>query len=80
MTNYSPRNAKFVNRRTRNTGAELPVELGMKAGQVTKIRYRRVCEKLVDLLVNLGTHSKVTIYTYSKEPMHIVGGTMGFLS
>jgi hypothetical protein len=41
----------------------------MKAGPVTKIRYWRVCEKPVDLLVNLGTHSKVTIYTYSEEPM-----------
>ena len=69
MTDYSPRNAKFANRRTRNTGAELPVELGMKAGPVTKIRYRRVCEKPVDLLLNLGTRSKVTIYTYAEEPM-----------
>ena len=59
---------QFANRRTRNTGAELPVELGMKAGPVTKIRYRRVCEKPVDLLLNLGTRSKVTIYTYSAEP------------
>ena len=41
----------------------------MKAGPVTKIRYRRVCEKPVDLLLNLGTRSKGTIYTYSEEPM-----------
>jgi hypothetical protein len=69
MTDYSPRNAKFANRRTRNMGAELPVELGMKAGPVTKIRYRRVCERPVDLLLNLGTRSGVTIYTYSEEPI-----------
>jgi hypothetical protein len=41
----------------------------MKAGPVTKIRYRRVCERPVDLLLNLGTRSKVTIYTYSGGPM-----------
>ena len=40
----------------------------MKAGPVTKIRYRRVCEKPVDLLLNLGTRSKVTIYRYAAEP------------
>ena len=47
------------------------MELGMEAGPVTKIRYRRVCEKPVDLLLNLGTRSKVTIYTYSEGPMGI---------
>ena len=41
----------------------------MKAGPVTKIRYRRVCEKPVDLLLNLGTRSKGTIYTCAEEPM-----------
>jgi hypothetical protein len=35
----------------------------MEAGPVTKIRYRRVCEKPVDVLLNLGTRSGVTIYT-----------------
>ena len=43
----------------------------MKAGPVTKIRYRRVCERPVDLLLNLGTRSKVTIYTYAEEPMQL---------
>ena len=52
----------FVNRRTRNTGAELPVELGTWPGPVTKIRYRWVCERPFDLLLNLGTLSGVTIY------------------
>ena len=59
----------FVNRRTRNTGAELPVELGTRPGPVTKIRYRWVCERPVDLLLNLGTLSKRTIYRYAAEPM-----------
>ena len=58
----------FVNRRTRNTGAELPVELGTRPGPVTKIRYRWVCERPVDLLLNLGTLSKRTIYRYAAEP------------
>jgi hypothetical protein len=58
----------FVNRRTRNTGAELPVELGTRPGPVTKIRYRWVCEKPFDLLLNLGTLSGSTIYTYAAEP------------
>jgi hypothetical protein len=44
----------------------------MKAGPVTKIRYRRVCEKPVDLLLNLGTRSKVTIYTYAEGPMAVL--------
>ena len=42
----------------------------MKAGPVTKIRYRRVCEKPVDLLLNLGTRSKGTIYTCAEGPMN----------
>ena len=41
----------------------------MEAGPVTKIRYWRVCEEPVDLLLNLGTRSGVTIYTYAEEPM-----------
>ena len=61
----------FVNRRTRNTVAELPVELGTRPGPVTKIRYRWVCERPVDLLLNLGTLSKRTIYRYGAEPMDI---------
>ena len=64
----------FVNRRTRNTGAELPVELGTRPGPVTKIRYRWVCETPVDLLLNLGTLSKVTIYIYPAEPMVCMHG------
>ena len=44
----------------------------MKAGPVTKIRYRRVCEKPVDLLLNLGTRSKGTIYTCAEEPIRNV--------
>ena len=62
----------FINRRTRNTGAELPVELGTRPGPVTKIRHRWVCERPVDLLLNLGTLSKVTIYIYEAEPMTYV--------
>jgi hypothetical protein len=53
----------------RNTGAELPVELGTRPGPVTKIRYRWVCERPFDLLLNLGTLSGVTIYIYPAEPM-----------
>ncbi len=67
----------FVNRRTRNTGAELPVELGTRPGPVTKIRYRWVCERPFDLLLNLGTLSGVTIYIYPAEPMASVGITSG---
>ena len=59
----------FVNYRTRNTGAELPVELGTRSGPVTNIRYRWVCERPFDLLLKLGTLSKVTIYVYPSEPM-----------
>ena len=62
----------FVNHRTRNTGAELPVELGMWPGPVTKIRYRWVCERPVDLLLNMGALSEVTIYIYAAEPMVLV--------
>jgi hypothetical protein len=54
----------------RNTGAELPVELGTRPEPVTKIRYRWVCESPFDLLLNLGTRSKRTIYIYPAEPMH----------
>ena len=61
----------FVNRRTRNTGAELPVELGTRPGPVTKICYRWVCERPLDLLLNLGTRFGVTIYIYPAEPMAI---------
>ena len=39
--------------RTRNTGAELPAELGTRPGPVTKIRYWWVCERPVDLLLEL---------------------------
>ena len=59
----------FVNRGTRNTGAELPVELGTRPGPVTKIRYRWVCERPVDLILNLVTLSGVTICIYPAEPM-----------
>ena len=59
----------FVNRRTRNTGAELPFELGTRPGLVTKIRHRWVCERPLDLLLNSGTRSKVTIYKHPAEPM-----------
>jgi hypothetical protein len=60
----------FVNRsRTHNTGAELPVELGARPGPVTKIRYRWVCERPVDLILNLVTLSGVTICIYPAEPM-----------
>ena len=59
----------FVNRRTRNTGAELPVELGTLPGPVTKIRHRWVCERPFDLRLNLGTLSGVTIYIYPAELM-----------
>jgi hypothetical protein len=65
---------------TRNTGAELPVELGTRPGPVTKIRYRRVCERPFDLLLNLGTLSGSTIYTYPAEPTSMVytyPGTIG---
>ena len=53
----------FVNRRTRNTGVEVPVELGTWPGPVTKIRYR--CgfakdPKFVIHVLNLGTRSGVT--------------------
>ena len=54
----------FVNRRTRNTGAELPVELGTWPEPVTKIRHWWICEKPFDLLLNLSTRSGVTIYRY----------------
>ena len=53
-------------------GAELPVELSTRARPVTKIRYRWVCERPFDLLLNLGTLSKVTIYIYPAEPMGTV--------
>ena len=59
----------FVNRRTRNTGAELPVELDTWPGLVAKIRYWWVCERPVDLLLNLGTHFGVTICIYPAQPM-----------
>ena len=49
-------------------GAELPVELGTRPGPVTKIRYQWVCERPVDLLLNLGTRSVVTIYRCAAEP------------
>ena len=61
----------FVNRRTRTTGAELPVELSTRPDR-TKIRYypyRWVCERPFDLLLNLSTLSGVTIYIYPAEPM-----------
>ena len=58
-----------MNRRTRNTGDESPVELGTRPGPVTKIRYRWVCERPVSLLLNLGSRSRVTIYGYMAEPM-----------
>ena len=61
----------FAIRNTRNTGAELPVELGTRPGPVTKIRYRWVCERSFGLLLNLGTRFRCTIYTmsYAAEPM-----------
>ena len=46
------------------------MELGTWPGPVTKIRYRWVCERPVDLLLNLGTLSKRTIYRYAAEPMY----------
>ena len=64
----------FVNRRTRYTDAEIPVELGPRPGPVTKIRHRWVCERPVDLLLNyLGTLSGSTIYTYAAKPMCFQG-------
>ena len=45
------------------------MELGTRPGPVTKIRYRWVCEKPVDLLLNLGTRSGRTIYRYAAGPM-----------
>ena len=45
------------------------MELGTRPGPVTKIRYRWVSERPVDLLLNLGTLSKRTIYRYAAEPM-----------
>jgi hypothetical protein len=41
----------------------------MRPGPATKIRHRWVCEKPVDLLLNLSTLSGVTIYIYPAEPM-----------
>jgi hypothetical protein len=45
------------------------VELGTRPGPVTKIRYRWVCERPVDLILNLVTLSGVTICIYPAEPM-----------
>ena len=62
----------FLNRRTPNTGAVVPsapVELGTRLGPATKIHYRRVCERPIDFLRNLGTRPGVTIYRYSVRPM-----------
>ena len=42
------------------------MELGTRPGPVTKIRYRWVCERPVDLLLDLGTRSKVTIFIYTR--------------
>ena len=47
------------------------MQLGTWPGPVTKIRYRRVCERPFDLLLNLGTRSGVTIYRYLAEPTSI---------
>ena len=63
----------------RNTGAELPVELGMRPGPATKIRHRWVCEKPVDLLLNLSTLSGVTIYIYPAEPMVRVMTSLAYI-
>jgi hypothetical protein len=64
--------------RTSNTDAELPVELGVHTwhGLVTKIRYLWVCKRPFYLLLNFGTRSKVTIYTYSAEPMGTIPMTI----
>lgn len=63
----------FLNRRTPNTGAEVPsapVELGTRLGPATKIHYRRVCERPIDFFTKFGHPAR-------SHDLQVLGKTYG---